>query len=221
MYSKLAVKTPEQHLVLLLLILNIYLEYIHNLFYCYCWIQINAAWAWKTLVSDNEFVFGNCEKYSDQGVGKICRATCFHLYSPNLRFQKDKFSQQCFKKISQTLSKLLKNHNQNLKLVFWWWADKWNNHVNSFPYENCCECYKKLASRLWPGLFTHFNFFLTHTLPFCRKIKSCCGRCFPQQIRPQTTVQWYILPEYSSVRIGFNMINKQTPCTACSLYHVS
>ena len=31
---------------------------------------------------------------------------------------------------------------------------------------------------------------------------------FPQQIRPQTTVQWYILQDYSSVRISFNMNNK-------------
>ena len=26
--------------------------------------------------------------------------------------------------------------------------------AQSFPYENYCECYKKLASRSWPVLFT-------------------------------------------------------------------
>ena len=33
----------------------------------------------------------------------------------------------------------------------------------SFPYENHCECYKKLVSRWWPVLFTLTYFFLTHT----------------------------------------------------------
>ena len=32
--------------------------------------------------------------------------------------------------------------------------------VQSFPYENHCECYKKLASRSWPVLFTLTYFFL-------------------------------------------------------------
>ena len=35
------------------------------------------------------------------------------------------------------------------------------------------------------------------------------NHCFPQQIRTQITVQWYILKDYSSVRIDFNMIKKQ------------
>ena len=52
-------------------------------------------------------------------------------------------------------------------------------------------------------------FSYTHALLFCWKIKSCCHRCFPQQIRLQITVQLYILQDYSSVRIGFNMINKR------------
>ena len=25
--------------------------------------QINAEWAWETIVSDNKFVFRNCQKY--------------------------------------------------------------------------------------------------------------------------------------------------------------
>ena len=54
---------------------------------------------------------------------------------------------------------------------------------------------------------------LSRTSPaFCWKTKSCCDRCFSEQIRPQTTVQLYVLQDYSSVRIGFNMINK------CLLY---
>ena len=31
--------------------------------------------------------------------------------------------------------------------------------IQSFPYENHCECYKKLASGLWPVLFTLTYFF--------------------------------------------------------------
>ena len=34
----------------------------------------------------------------------------------------------------------------------------------SIPYENHYDYYKKLASRLWPVLFTLTNFFLLHTL---------------------------------------------------------
>ena len=59
----------------------------------------------------------------------------------------------------------------------------------SFPYENHCECYKKFASRSWPVLFTLNYFSYTYTLIICGKIESCCDRCFPQQIRPQTTAQ--------------------------------
>ena len=59
-------------------------------------------------------------------------------------------------------------------------------------------------------LFNTYLFFFsyTYTLLFCWKIKCCCDRYFPEQIRPQTTVQWYILQNYLSVKIGFNMINK-------------
>ena len=34
---------------------------------------------------------------------EICWVTCFYLYSPNIRIQKDKFSQQCFQEICWTL----------------------------------------------------------------------------------------------------------------------
>ena len=59
-------------------------------------------------------------------------------------------------------------------------------------------------------LFTLTYVFLIHALSSSAgKLKSCCDRCFPQQIRPQSTVQLYILQEYSSVRIGFSMIIKR------------
>ena len=48
--------------------------------------------------------FSNFEKYIVLWERKICRAINFYLYSPNLRFLKDKFSRQQFKKISQTLT---------------------------------------------------------------------------------------------------------------------
>ena len=38
--------------------------------------------------------------------------------------------------------------------------------------------------------------------------KRWCDRYFPYQLRPQITVQSYILQDYSSVRISFNMNNK-------------
>ena len=41
----------------------------------------------------------------------------------------------------------------------------WHDYIfQSFPYENHCKCYKKLAWRLWPVLFTLTDFFLLHTL---------------------------------------------------------
>ena len=65
-------------------------------------------------------------------------------------------------------------------------------------------------------------FLLIHTLLYYREIKSCCDCWFPLQITPQMTVQLYILWDYSSARIGFNMINKcLTPDTTYSIYHAS
>ena len=57
------------------------------------------------------------------------------------------------------------------------------------------------------AIFTYSFTSYTYTLLLCWKIKSCFNCCFPLWIRPQTTVQWYIW-DYSSVRIGFNFINK-------------
>ena len=42
--------------------------------------------------------------------------------------------------------------------------------------------------------------------PLWLEKKKNCDHFFPQQIRPQTTVQWYILQDYSSVRIGFSIL---------------
>ena len=84
-------------------------------------------------------------------------------------------------------------------------------HTKQFvPNENNCRCYKKLASRLWPMLFyTIIYFFVYIHSPLLLEKKKRCDCCFPQQIRPQITVQLYIVREYSSVRIVFNAINKR------------
>ena len=69
---------------------------------------------------------------------------------------------------------------------------------------------QKAHIKIWPMPFTLNLFFsYTYTLLFCNKMKSCCDRYFPQQIRPQTTVQLYKLQDYSSVRIHISMINKR------------
>ena len=57
--------------------------------------------------------------------------------------------------------------------------------VTKSLHQDCGLCYSHLP------IFSY-----TYTLLFCCKIKSCCGCCFPQQIRPQITVQ-----DYSSMRI--------------------
>ena len=51
--------------------------------------------------------------------------------------------------------------------------------MQSFPYENHCECYKKLASRLWPVLFTLRFFLYIHTLVLLQNKKFLC---WPSQI---------------------------------------
>ena len=58
------------------------------------------------------------------------------------------------------------------------------------------------------AIYTCLFFFILTLSSSAWKIKSCCHRCFSQQIRLQITVQLYILRGYSSVRIGFNMTNK-------------
>ena len=59
------------------------------------------------------------------------------------------------------------------------------------------------------AIYNYRVFSHTCTLHFYLKIKRCCDRCFLQQIRPHTTVQLYIVRDFSSVMIGFSMINKR------------
>ena len=58
------------------------------------------------------------------------------------------------------------------------------------------------------AIYTYLVFSYTCTLLFWWKTKSYCDCCFLQQIILQKTVQLDMLLDYSSVRIGFNMINK-------------
>ena len=69
--------------------------------------------------------------------------------------------------------------------------------VAKSSHQHCDPCYLHLPI-----------FSSTYTLLLCGKIKSYCDHCFPQQIRPQNTVQLYILQDYSSGRIDFNRNNK-------------
>ena len=41
------------------------------------------------------------------------------------------------------------------------------------------------------NLHLHLSFSHTYTLLFCWKIKSCCDRCRPQQIRPLLNDTYY------------------------------
>ena len=60
--------------------------------------------------------------------------------------------------------------------------------------------------------FLHLPFFLLQThFSFAAKEKLCCDHCFPQQIRPQNTVQLNVLRDYLSGRIGFSLNNKCHP----------
>ena len=82
--------------------------------------------------------------------------------------------------------------------------------INSlFHTKNTASVTENSRSRSLPVLFTFTYFSYTYSLFFHWKIKSCFDLCFPQQIRAQTTLQWYILQDYSSTRIGFNTIKKR------------
>ena len=47
--------------------------------------QVNAACAWETAVSDNKFVFSNCEKYFIQWARKIFTTLLQKVECPTLR----------------------------------------------------------------------------------------------------------------------------------------
>ena len=58
-----------------------------------------------------------------------------------------------------------------------------------------------------PGIF--IVFLLNAVSSSAGKEKSyCCDHCFLQEIRPQINLQIYILQDYSSVIIGFNVIKR-------------
>ena len=87
----------------------------------------------------------------------------------------------------------------------------------------CCCCFFVLGEGLWLLLLLFWggrlgrglefiSFFIWKSLRVLQKTqnkKSCYDLYSPQQIRPQTIVQWYIFWCYSMVRIGFNMITKR------------
>ena len=89
-----------------------------------------------------------------------------------------------------------------------------------FPYKSYCECTKSSNQDCGP-CFLHLPIFFLYTLLFCWKIKRFCDRCFLQQMRPQITVQLYILLGYSSLRIGFNMIKKRQTLPVVYIHPVS
>ena len=93
-YQKLAIKTPERHLILLLLILYFAL---YSTVKIAEFEQTNAGWDEETVVSGNKPVFSNCKKYIVVWAGKICQAIF-------LRLQNDKVSRRQFKNINQTLN---------------------------------------------------------------------------------------------------------------------
>ena len=59
--------------------------------------------------------------------------------------------------------------------------------------------------------YLHLPFFLLHTHFSSAAKKKTCDHCFPQEIRPWNTVQLYMLRDYLSRRIGFNMNIKRHP----------
>ena len=65
--------------------------------------------------------------------GKICWAICFHLYSPNIRFLKDKFSWQHSKKVSRTLV-----FDSHISPYYWEIVETKYNHTEVFPVCHWC-----------------------------------------------------------------------------------
>ena len=81
--------------------------------------------------------------------GEIFWDTCFHSYSPNIILRKDKFSQQHFKKISQTLWKsrtllILNSYTDilpKISVTFWVISDNfwkfWEQISLAVPLDDC------------------------------------------------------------------------------------
>ena len=93
-YQKLAINTPERHLILLLLM---WYFALHSTVKIAEFEQTNAGWDEETVLSDNKPVFSNCEKYIVVWAGKICQAIF-------LRLQNDKVSRRQFKNINRTVN---------------------------------------------------------------------------------------------------------------------
>ena len=76
----------------------------------------------------------------------------------------------------------------------------------SFPKQHHYECYKKLAPRSWPALFTLTNFLLIHTLSSAGKWKVVVISLFLSKLyhRPLFNNIYY----ETILRTGFNTINK-------------
>ena len=70
------------------------------------------------------------------------------------------------------------------------------------------------------AIYTYLFFSYTYTILFCRKIKSCCDQFFSANLTADYSIVIYILPDYSSVRIGFNMNNKclTLPIAVCNFW---
>ena len=95
-YSKLSIKTPEQNLVLLLLLtLNIFCF----LSYCYdCWTN-KCCLGLRKYSFRQQICFQQLWEILYPMDLEICWDTCFHPNSYNIRLWKDKCSWQRFKKI--------------------------------------------------------------------------------------------------------------------------
>ena len=94
-YSELTIKTPELHLVLLLLTLNIFALYstVTNAEF----EKINADWAWETLVSENKFVSSDCEKFI-VGLGEFVGLYVFIFTHPTQGYQRINFHDSVLKR---------------------------------------------------------------------------------------------------------------------------
>ena len=81
--------------------------------------------------------------------------------------------------------------------------------IQSFPHESRWECYRKLASRQWLVLFTLAYFFSYAYSPLLLDNKKLLWSLFSSVNQTSEHCSMiYILRDYSSMRIGFNMISK-------------
>ena len=79
--------------------------------------------------------------------------------------------------------------------------------VQSCPYEHHCKCYKKLASRSWPVLFTLTCYFPVHAFSSsARKEKVVVIAVFLSKLDHR--LLFNNICYQTVVRIGFNMISK-------------